>query len=141
MDRDDYQRLRRAPKLREAFLSATGTRPPTRSQLEANLADAGVPDDLIAEVVDDAARLALDVQRGAKPFHIRGMADQTALAWLEKLDQRDSLTGILPDRDEDDPDAGERGAAEALARQRAGVHGSATLRQTTPANVPWRQQR
>jgi hypothetical protein len=141
MDRDSYARLRRAPKLREALLSATGTRPPSRSQLEADLADAGVPDDLIPEVVDDAARIALDVQRGARPFHARGTADQRALHWLGVLDQRDSLTGILPDRDDDADDIGERGAAEALARQRAGVVGNTTLRQTSPASVPWQQGR
>ena len=141
MDRDDYARLRRNPRLREALLSATGTRPPTRSQLEADLADAGVPDDLIPEVVDDAARIALDVQRGAKPFHIRGMADQTALAWLDKLDKRDSLTGVLPDRDDDADTIGEQGAAEALARQREGVHGNPSLKQSSPASVPWQQGR
>ena len=140
MDRDQYARLRRAPKLRDALLSATGTRPPTRSQLEADLAEAGVPDDLIPEVVDDAARLALDVQRGARPFHARGTADQRALHWLDQLDQRDSLTGILPE-DDDDPDLAERSAAEALSRQRSGIVGNPTLKQTSPPDVPWRQQR
>ena len=141
MDRDQYQRLRRAPKLREALQSATGTRPPSRSQLEADLADAGVPTDLIPEVVDDAARLALDVQRGARPFHARGTADQRALHWLDQLDKRDSLTGILPEDDDDADTLGEQGAAEALARQRQGIIGNATLKQTSPPDVPWRQRR
>ena len=141
MDRDQYQRLRRAPKLREALQSATGTRPPSRSQLEADLADAGVPTDLIPEVVDDAARLALDVQRGARPFHVRGTADQRALHWLDQLDQRDSLTGILPEDDDLDADTADRLAAEAASQLRSGVRGPTGLRQTVGKNVPWRQQR
>ena len=142
MDRDAYRELRRNPRLREALQSVTGTRPPSRTQLEASLTGAGVPEHLVDDVVEDAAKLARQVAAGSKPFHVRQEADDRALHWLRKIETEDSLLGDLAATvTDDDPDAGERGAAEALARQRAGVHGSATLRQTTPANVPWRQQR
>jgi hypothetical protein len=142
MDRDDYRELRRNPRLRDAFQSVTGTRPPSRSQLEAALTDAGVSDHIIGDIVEDAAKLAQQVAAGSKPFHVRQEADARALHWLRKIETEDSLLGDLAVLvEDDDPEEGERGALAALARQRQGVIGNTDLRQTEPKPVAWSQQR
>ena len=142
MDRESYRKLTRRPALREALQSATSRQPPTRSQLEQQLAAAEVPEDMIDAIVADAAAIAKDVRLGQKPFHARAQADETAVKWLDRIDQADSLLPAeLLGEDDDDPDLAERSAAEALSRQRSGIVGNPTLKQTSPPDVPWRQQR
>ena len=142
MDRDDYRKLRLNPRLRDALQSVTGTQPPTRSNLEAALTEAGVPEHLVDDVVEDAAALARQVAMGARPFHVRQEADGRALHWLSKIEREDSLLGPLHDPDDGlDPEQAEQSAREALQRQRSGVVGNTALRQTEPKPVAWQQQR
>jgi hypothetical protein len=142
MDRDEYALLRRRPRLREAFQNAASRQPPSRSQLAEQLEAAGVPDDLVAEVIEDAAKLARDVHLGAKPFHVRQHADEIALRWAHRIDATDSLlpSELLGD---DSPTADETAAAvnDAHAITRSGVHrNGGPVRSRPRPNVAWRQQ-
>ena len=138
MDRDAYRRLRLNPRLRGAFESVVSQQPPTRSELADALADAGMPDAMIDEHIDKLAKLARQVAMGAKRFHAIQEAHLLALKALDRIEAEDSLIGELPDPD--DEDTGEISAAEALRRQRSGVVGDPSLKQSEPANVSWRQR-
>jgi hypothetical protein len=140
MDRDEYRLLLRNPRLRDAMQSVASRQPPTRTDLEAALTAAGVPDHHLDPIIDDATKLAREVALGAAPFHIRQEADQRTLRWLKRMEAADSLLGDLHPSDDDPGDLSAEVDA-AVARRRAGIveRGRPPTERPPKPAVAWKQ--
>ena len=141
MDRDSYRKLRANPRLRDAFESVVSQQPPTRTALADALAEAGMPDTMVDEHIDELAKLAQQVRLGTKRWHALQEAHDLAVKALDRIDAEDSLLGELHALADDDYD-GEQDVRTALARQRQGIAGgNPSLRQTSPGPATWQQGR
>ena len=140
MNRSDYRLLRSHQALRDAAQSAVSKEPPTRTALAEALTEAGMPTSMVDEHVDALAALAKQHKLGARRWHLLQEADELTVEAVKRAAAEDSLLGELHTSEDDDEGADEIGAAEALRRQRAGVLGDPSLKQSTPADVPWRQR-
>ena len=141
MNRSDYRLLRSHQGLRDAAQSAVSKEPPTRTALAEALTEAGMPASMVDEHVDKLAELAKQHKLGARRWHLLQEADEIAVDAVKRAAAEDSLLGELHTSEDDDEGADEIGAAEALRRQRTGVLGDPSLKQSSPGPATWQQQR
>lgn len=103
MQRSEYKAIATHP-LRDLFRSAAAIEPPTKSQIAAAAAEAGLGDHA-DEIVRTCKNIADKRRQGVKPFQLNQAVDEVTLTWVKHLRASDNLHGehgLEPDNRPDD---------------------------------------